>query len=599
MPGDDRPDFIPAQPAQTQGARPDFIPHSTPTASTPHPSGMGGAGGSWAPTQLSEVQNWGDVSVGNPFEGGIGAMAKRTGSYLGGELAGVGEAASGMMHGLMRIPQIAEDTIRGALGDPKHADAAVQSYKDMAQGFFDMGTAPFKARTYTNPKAFGNEVFNVAATLYAPEKAAGLPEDLAVRMKAIKPKQQLLAQGAKRLAEAQVESQKLLETGEKAYDSVIGAKTRNIIAVDNAMGNPIHGQPVMDALLQKAGGLNADSRLRLPKVATVEDVIQKTLDSVPNGNLNFQRLQQLRSDIGRVTFTHDIPPMEFQINEAAYKKATDLMKDRAGQLNMSDEFNAYNREHHALQELRKSTLSELKSFDPLSTGFFKKVGNVGDVRVQNMLDKFNEATERPGVRGSGVGDAIRRISDETKPFQRILSQGEGAGLMGRIKAVMTHPLYGGVGALLGMAPGRLVGMPWIGGMIGATEGAALADKLNLAEALVKGSRYPAGEAAIKAGDVEGMIPSQLQPGARAPFPTPRQAGQPLAPTTPPSQVAGNMPAQPRGSAVATGDASLFSNPQVMKALVDRLVDARMSRGIQDSYTKAQEGMGPNPKGKPK
>lgn len=470
-------------------------PVSTPTANLSE---------SAAPGHWQAPQSWGDVSLANPFRGGLGEMAHRSADYAAGAAGGAGSALWGLGEG---ITKMGSDLYHGmttrAPGVPGPSGDWQPFNEDVlgaAKGIRDTITAPAHWLTYKDPSQFGNEVFNLALLLNSPKKIADTPGDVRAGLEAIKPKDQLLAHASKRVMEGQLELQQHLKAGEGAYAAQIDGKTSAIRAADQANPVPLDPKPVKDTFVQAMAKHSADSRLNLPAVNAAQDLLDKMPDK-----MNWERLKQLRTDLGN-RLDHTSSPMERDIIGQARATATDMLAKRADDLGMTKDFKAYNKEYSALANLREGTLSKLKTVNPIPSDYFKQF-DPRNVVINNMLDKFDEASAGQPV---GHGQAIRDIVKGLKPMNDVLNQGEGASLMGRFRAVMRHPAYGLVGGVLGMLPGELLpGGRFLGGMVGASAGSALADRITLAQELVRGPRFPEGAAELKAGTGE-MLPSQVK-----------------------------------------------------------------------------------------
>jgi hypothetical protein len=353
---------------------------------------------------------------------------------------------------------------------------------------------------------------NLAALLYSPSKTATLPGDIAVTSKLFTPKQQLFIEGSRRLMEGQVEAQHVLATGEKAYRESIG-RTADAIAQDDQVRGPgpIDARSIRDAQNQTIAQMDAATRGAQPKAVRAEQLVANAFEQT-NGMLTFDRLKRLRTDIGDL-YSRNMSPLERMQVTAAYKEATNLLEARAQLLGRGADWTKYNEAWKSYMELRENTLDDLKLTRPDPTEFWGRIRNSKNAVMQNMFEKFDRATNPFNVPGAGAGEKIQQMAKDIDPLYRTMSQGEGGALMGRLRAIMQHPAYGLVGGILGSkAAGFLPGGRWIGGMIGASEGVALANKISMADFLVRGRRFPEGAAAVERG-AGGMIPDVPEPTA--------------------------------------------------------------------------------------
>ena len=299
-----------------------------------------------------------------------------------------------------------------------------------------------------------------------------------------------------RLAAGQVEAQKAIKNGRSEYLNRIEQKTAGIKAKDTA--NPtttLQAEPISDAITQKSGEMNAEGRLRMPTVARIYDLVN---NAAAEGPMTFERLQQLRSDIGQLTFNKNLPPVERTIAQEAYGHATNMMAQRAAQLGETDAFNRYNAEYSALKQLDHDTLNDMLSDNAKPGDFFRLMNDQSNNQVQTMLDRFGKH-----------GDVVRSITKETHPLQAHLAKGgESSGFTGRMRAMMTQPGWAAAGAVAGKIPGMAVGMPWVGEMIGASKGAEFGSRVATARAMREGSPFALGAQTLREGGIHGILPEQ-------------------------------------------------------------------------------------------
>ena len=452
-----------------------------------------------APTMGPEPQakTWDDVSLADPFRGGIKGMASRTIPYLKGEAQDIKEGIMGIPGAIKGMVKAGVDVGGAVQGDPT---SMVRAGKDVMGGLEGLGgifTKPLESpETMTDPKKFTTEVGD-AAMLATPSGAASIPEDISAVKGAMAP--DLAKNVAGTLADAQVSTQGLLQKGEDAYASKIFDKTDAIRKADAAKPTKFDMTPVADAYKNLREGIRGTNLANLPHVQQAINVVKK---AATKGPMNFETLQQLRTDIGNLTYSHTIPKFESKLLGGLYTAATDVLGKRAGELGMTPEFEAYNKEFSSLMDLRKTTLNKLKTLDPKSSGFFKKLTDTKDVRVQNMLDRFEEAAP-------GVGKEIRKILADTKPLQRVQEGSRGSMMGGRWRAIKEHPMTAIPAAMAGGALGTMTGIPmggFLGGTLAATEAAKLSEKIAAARALGK-IAYPEGHKLLKTG-MGGMLPKQ-------------------------------------------------------------------------------------------
>lgn len=455
----------------------------------------GGASGSWTDAGAPNTDPYSTQSITSDPN-----QLTRALRYMGGEAGGLGSAAKGVVTGAAKM---GKDLVQGGGIGPNPAFG--QDVVGMGKGLWDTLKAPFKWETYTDPRQFGAEVFNLASTLYGGEKAPEIPGEVAARVKAFSPMEKLKIEGARRTAEGQMEARMAMQKGMAAKEAAVDAEATQIRDADARSQLPaIDLRPVRDSFIKRAGDLDAGILDRMPNAKAAEDILDQA--KVHGG---WEDLKQLRSAIGRRMMKSS--GIERAIIQPAYDTATQMMKDRAEALGQSDVFKHYNDLHYSIQVQRAMTYDPLMDLDPSQfREFFTKLRDKTNVNVQDMLDEFNQYTNPQGLKGAGAGDVARRVSDDVKVFHDVLTK-KGGDLMSRITAAIKHPLYGTLGGIAGMkALSMLPGGEWLGGMLGAGEGASIADKIALAKALTTGRQFPEGAAALATPEM-GRAPAPLKP----------------------------------------------------------------------------------------
>lgn len=337
-----------------------------------------------------------------------------------------------------------------------------------------------------------------------------------------------------RLSAAQVEAQKALKNGRAEYLNKINDKTAAIKAKDVAnplpAGAELKADPIKQAMEAKTGQLNAEGRLAMPTVARVYDLVDK---AIAEGPMSFERLQQLRSDIGQLTFNRNLAPVEKSVLSEAYHKGTDMMANRAGQLGETDAFNRYNTEYQALKQLDHDHLNDLLEFQANPNDFWKTVTDKGNQAVQNMLDRFGQH-----------GNVIRQMSKDVAPLTSHLATKGESGFTGRMRAIAKQPIWAAGGAAVGGAAGHAVpGMgPWVGSMVGASMGANFGERVGTAAAMREGSPFALGAQELNEGGQRAIIPEQKPWQSNPATPV-----TPPAPSAPPEPGAGGPSSSGNGA----------------------------------------------------
>lgn len=356
----------------------------------------------------------------------------RSTRYLLGEGQGVANAVGGAVEG-------AGQMIRDLPANPTDIVGMVNSGRNLwnlAKGVWQTIAAPFKFETYADPEKFGSEVANAAMladSLKAPIKAVS--ESTVSQMLRDSNLRANMDLAASAIRDSYHEGLKqTAQTAMNAADSHISRLVRGINSSDvadirsrglNKAG--IDTKPFQGGLIE-AEGIYRQIGQKMPGADMVADELKNLGDRI-----TFEQAKQLRTDIG--TARSYATGAQKAVLSKSYGDLTDAMRNRAEELDQSEQFDAYNKIHETLQKYRNDeVIGKLLTTDN-SGNFFEILNNKSN---QAKIARFQKDMEEYGM----PNNLLRSSYPAIQRIHEYLQKPSANGYFGVFRNATQHPLVG-------------------------------------------------------------------------------------------------------------------------------------------------------------
>lgn len=201
------------------------------------------------------------------------------------------------------------------------------------------------------------------------------------------------------------------------------------------------------------------------------DIVAEHLNDFGGSRVSFETAKQLRTDVG-AAMEHATGAQK-AILSSTYNDLSDALADRASKLDMSKQFDAYNKIHSVLQDYQKHGLLGKLLTTKDSGQFYDDIAKRGNrasiIKLQNTLADY-------GLQPDALDASLASVKD----LHKYLQSGNAGSFIGIFRKIAEHP----VGGVLGLIGGGLAGN-YLTRMFGAWAGSALAERIAVVRALEK------------------------------------------------------------------------------------------------------------------